>query len=232
MQKVAMIFLAIGFASAPSAPASEALQSLADIQASARAYALEQEGAAGRALEVTVGRLDPRLRLVRCATPLVASRSPGARDIGHTTVNVRCESDNRWSIFVPLTVRERIDVLVAARALAAGDVLSATDVTLAPTWVMRSPDRYLTDPGSAIGQVLRRPLAAGAPLSSQSLRNQRTVRRGSIITLAFDDGPVTIRVSGTALQDGAVGERIQVRNPSSRRVVEGIVAADGSVLVR
>jgi flagella basal body P-ring formation protein FlgA len=39
-------------------------------------------------------------------------------------------------------------------------------------------------------------------------------------------------MAGVALQDGAVGDRIQARNSNSRRVVEGIVGADGIIRVR
>ena len=70
---------------------------------------------------------------------------------------------------------------------------------------------YTTDPNPRVGCVL--------------------VRRGQIVTLVAGGGPVEIRTTGKALADGAAGERVRVRNERSNRIVEGVVAEDGTVRV-
>jgi flagella basal body P-ring formation protein FlgA len=51
------------------------------------------------------------------------------------------------------------------------------------------------------------------------------------VTLVGRNGSFEVRAQGKALADAGAGERVRVENLSSRRVVEGQVRADGSVLV-
>ena len=44
-------------------------------------------------------------------------------------------------------------------------------------------------------------------------------------------GGVEVRMNGKALGDAGENQRVRVENLSSRRVVQGIVAADGEVWV-
>lgn len=185
-----------------------------------------------RETALTLGRLDPRLRLAACDIPLQASQNPGARLLGVTSVKVRCDGSIPWSIFVPALLREKRTVVVATRTLAAGQQLRQEDVATQAVWISDAATHYLEDVSQAVGKQTQRMLPAGAPLPVQGLRSPRAIRRGARITLALTRGPLAIRVGGVALQDGAVGERIQVRNTSSRRIVEGVISDDGVVMVR
>jgi flagellar basal body P-ring formation protein FlgA len=210
--------------------AGAALQRLDDITATAHDYLTARDAGGTYEIEITLGRLDPRLRLAACAVPLTAAQAPGARRLGHSSVNVRCEG--LWSIFVPVTIREKRLVAVATAALPAGHPLTETDFRLEPTWVLDLSGGYIDNANLAVGQVTTRPLQAGVPLLAQGLRRPRAVKRGATITLALAHGPLAIRVGGVALQDGAVGDRIQVRNSSSQRIVEAEIHPDGTAVVR
>ncbi|MGH8597625.1 MAG: flagellar basal body P-ring formation chaperone FlgA [Gammaproteobacteria bacterium] len=204
------------------------LQPLNEIAATARAYFVAQ--AVDRELDITVGRLDARLRLVRCPTTLLATQSPGARTQGHTSVNVRC--DSAWSIFVPVTIREKHALAVAASALPTGHLLTNEDIRFEPTWILDASRDYLFQKRDAEGRRTTRPIAAGTPLTAGMLRTSRAVKRGAAVTVALARGPLAIRVAGVALQDGAIGDRIQVRNAGSKRVVEAEIRGDGTLVIR
>ena len=49
--------------------------------------------------------------------------------------------------------------------------------------------------------------------------------------MLYIDGPLTIMAAGSALQDGAVGQIVKVRNDDSGVTVSGRVRGDGSVVV-
>ncbi|MBI2802775.1 MAG: flagellar basal body P-ring formation protein FlgA [Gammaproteobacteria bacterium] len=222
--------LLAGFAA--SAIATPAIQSLADIQTAAADWLRGQASAGGREVEVLANRLDPRLRLVACDAPLTVAQGPGAKQIGYTSVSVRCEGVNPWSLFVPVVVRERIPVVVATTALPAGKILGPHDTKLESQWVLDGAQQVVRSPDGAVGRITVRQIAAGEVLLQGALRTVRAVRRGEIVVLALEQGPVAIHMGGTAMQDGAVGERIQVRNATSRRVVEGTILEPGLVVVR
>ena len=59
----------------------------------------QTQGLPGR-VEVNQGGVDPRLSLTRCDN-LEAFQPSGARLWGNSTVGVRSQSPERWSLFVP-----------------------------------------------------------------------------------------------------------------------------------
>ncbi|MGD9602597.1 MAG: flagellar basal body P-ring formation chaperone FlgA [Gammaproteobacteria bacterium] len=208
------------------------VQDLAAIRAAAEAHVTDTRSGGSTDLQVTVGRLDARLRLPACELPLSATQPPGAPGLGPTSVNVRCDGAAPWSIFVPVMVREKRRIVVATRALPAGHTVAATDVTVQEKWIGERTAQYFEDAAAVVGKQVQRPLPAGAVLPVNGIRSPRAIRRGANITLALERGPIAVRMAGVALQDGAVGDRIQARNTNSRRVVEGIVGVDGVLRVR
>jgi flagella basal body P-ring formation protein FlgA len=109
--------------------------------------------------------------------------------------------------------------------------LTADAITTTTRLLANAPGGVLTAQDSALGRIAVRDLAAGTVLNANMLEAPRTVRRGQAVTVALASGAVAVRVAGTALRDGALGERIPVRNLNSRRVVEGVIRADGLVEV-
>ena len=93
------------------------------------------------------------------------------------------------------------------------------------------PAGTLDDPALAVGRLATRSLQAGALLNDAALKAPQVVRRGQTVVLSLEEGPIGIQLSGEALGPGAPGDRIKVRNTSSRRVVEGVVTEDGGVRV-
>lgn len=206
-------------------------QPLDDIRAVARGFLLSEAGGADSGADVEVGRLDARLRLRRCSVPLTPYLPPGGRVSGHTSVGVRCEGEVPWSLFVPALVRHEQPLVVAARPISRGATLTAEDVTTVTRLLPSAPGGVLASPDAAIGRVAMRDIAAGSTLNASQLKAPQVVRRGQSVTLSLASGSVAVRVAGTALRDGTLGERIPVRNVNSKRVVEGVVLADGVVEV-
>jgi len=226
--------IVLGLALALGALAVEAraeIQALDEIRGTARDFLLAEAGGREAGVEVEVGRLDARLKLQRCSLPLTPFMPPGGRTSGHTSIGVRCEGDMPWTLFVPALVRRAQDLVVAARPIARGTTLSAADLTTVTKLLPNAPAGVLESPEAALGRVAMRDIAAGTALNANQLKAPQIVRRGQAVTLSLASGPVAVRVAGTALKDGTLGERIPVRNANSKRVVEGVVLADGLVEV-
>jgi len=187
---------------------------------SIRAAALD---IAGLEAELTI---DPALKLPRCGIRLQARRS------GHGTVEVSCPKASGWRLFVPVRIRRDQSVLVLTRGVAAGDTVSADMLAQETRDATRVVGAPLTDPSSAIGQTIRRALAAGSVLTAAHLRAPDAVRRGDQVTLISRQGGIEVRMAGRALAAGSLGERISAENMSSHRRVQGVVMGDGEVRVR
>lgn len=178
--------------------------------------------------EASADPIDARLRLPACAAPLDAASNAGGGG-RRWTVAVSCRAPQAWTVYVPVQVARHAGVVVATRNLAAGSVLAAADLRLEPRDTATLAQGYLDDPAPALGQRLNRPLAAGAALAPTALARAAIVRRGDLVTLVGRSGGFEVRGQGKALANGAPGERLAVENSSSRRVVQGQVAADGTV---
>jgi flagellar basal body P-ring formation protein FlgA len=81
------------------------------------------------------------------------------------------------------------------------------------------------------GKVARRTLLPGKPISVAAVDSPRVVSAGAHVKLIFNEGGLIITTYGTALQPGAVGDVIRVRNLDSGLSVSGRVQADGAIRV-
>lgn len=201
------------------------------LQAATRFIAAEARNAHGERFDVSVtpGRLDSRLRLRRCEHELEAFPGPGTRMAGQTTVGVRCPGPVTWTLYVPVHVGVHGDVLVLAHPLPRGTLLEESQLRVERHDVGRLPGGYLADIGAARHMVLRRALPAGTVLTPQMVEPPRLVQRGQRVILMAESAAISVRVAGEALADGGLGDRVRVRNLSSRQVVEGTVLSRGVV---
>lgn len=181
-------------------------------------------------IAVSAGPLDDRLRLRACDESLEAFMAPGTRTSGNTTVGVRCQGPVSWTLYVPVQIEVYGEVLVLSEPLPRGTLLQPAQLRLERHDVGRLVSGgYLADPEAARGMVLRRALQAGTVLTPQMVEPPRLVERGQRVLLLADTGSVAVRVEAEAMGDGALGERVRVRNLSSQKIVEGQVVSHGVV---
>lgn len=220
---------------AAAATAGQAVQPLDSIAAAAsRRLQAEAEAAWGgdaeATIEITVGRLDGRLRLPACSLPLETELPPGGRALGAVAVGVRCPAP-AWSLFVPARVAVKRPVVVLAVSRPRGATLAESDLAMEARDLAALAGGYITDPDELVGKSLRRTLQARAVLLPSHAEAPELVRRGERVTLQAAAGTISVQVEGEALADGALGDRVRVRNLATRRVVEGTVGGAGLVLM-
>ena len=150
----------------------------------------------------------------------------------NTTVRVACPGPKPWSLYVPVSVKHYQPVVVLARPVAPGSILTSDDLRLEDRSVNGLVSGYFSHPDQVIGKQMRRSMGVGQAVSRMAVLAPKLVSRGErVIVLAGLKG-LEVRVEGTVLMDGAVGDRVRVRNERSQRVVEGTLAPDGTVRVR
>lgn len=204
---------------AAAAAAGNARQPLDEVERAAEAFVAQQSGSTS----VVAAKLDRRLNLAPCERRLEAFLRPGARLANRTIVGVRCPGERPWKVYVPVHLAVDEDVLVLTRALPRGHLLEAGDLTRERRDVSRLSGGYARQPSEVLGQRLKRSLRAGSIVTPAVLSTRVLVRRGQSVTLRAHNDAVSIRVAGKALMDGALNQRIRVRNVSSGRIVEGLV---------
>ena len=129
-----------------------------------------------------------------------------------------------------IAVLER--VVVSRGFLPRGTVLGQEHIAVTEREVGVNGQGYIRDPAEALGKALRQPIHDGRVVTPAMLTRPKLVKRGDEVMILSQGGSFEVRMRGSALGDGAEGDRIRVRNLNSKRIVEGRIDADGSVIVR
>lgn len=122
-------------------------------------------------------------------------------------------------------------VWVAASPLKRGDSLHGADLTLERRDMLQCREA-LAELGSGDDLLeFTGPVQAGSPIYSRLLRSKPIVHRGQSLVALVQDGAMVITLKVEALEDGASGQIIRVRNPVSRRDLHGKVTDEQKILV-
>ena len=188
---------------------------------------IQVKGLPGEA-SFNIGSLDALNQLASCPAIDVALAS-GARAWGRTSVVVRCQAENPWTIYVQVQVRVVGEYLLTARSLSQGQVLVEADLTRTRGDLTDLPTGVLSDTNQALGKSMTQSVASGRPLRAEMLRPVLVVQQGQNVKLT-SSGP-GFQVSGSegkALANAAEGQVVQVRLANGH-VVSGIARAGGAV---
>jgi len=176
----------------------------------------------------TVGHIDPQNNLIPCPA-LEVSLPPGARAWGNTSVNVRCQAENAWSIFVPVRIRIISEYLVTARPLGQGQVVGETDLAKSRGDLASLPAGIVTEAAQAVGKSMAMSVSSGQPLRNDMLKQALVVQQGqSVKVLSKGPGFQVTSGDGRALNSAIEGQVVQVRIGNGH-IVTGI-ARPGSVV--
>lgn len=128
-------------------------------------------------------------------------------------------------------VERLIDVPVARRTLARGDLINASDIdTLAIRQKLIKADT-ITRVSDLIGQSPRRAIAAGKVIGADDVEIPLNVKRGDKIHLIYRLGAMELSAQGRAVQDGRPGDRIRVVNIDSNKPLQGTVTGESRVVI-
>jgi flagella basal body P-ring formation protein FlgA len=152
---------------------------------------------------------------------------------GDVALNFHLRIDDR--LVKVLLVRGRVDVysqvIVAARSVARGEVITAAAVRAHRVDQGRVPPGLATSAKQVIGLQALVALRPGQKIYVSQVRSPRLIRRGEEVTILVQKGGLRISAPGRALTDGHVGGRVAVMNLASRRKIMARVQSPGVVTV-
>lgn len=226
------LLLGIVLSYLPSMASADTKESHARIASTARAYIASRHPWQKLSSKVSVNELDPRTKLSKCPGKLEAFLSPGAKIKRRTTVGVRCTSGQRpWKIYLPVTVEAYARVMVAQHPIGPGTLITAGDVSWTKRDIASLGYGYLPSLGDSGGYESKRSIAQGAVLTPNMVVASSIISKGQRVQLNSSAGPVSVSMMGIALQNGALGSRILVKNLNSGKQLEGVVESDNTVLL-
>jgi len=140
----------------------------------------------------------------------------------------RCPDGQGWRH--DFVVRARMSALVAVTAapVGANQTLGESDVTLERRDVTNLRDP-IGAPEDAVGQSSRRSLRAGEVLRASALVAPIAVKRGDGVLMSARQDGIEVSMAGEALDAGARGAVVRVKNSASGQVVRMRVVGAGAV---
>ena len=215
---------------AASRPAPEAA-----LQDGVKGWVAEQQKVPAERVELLP--FDPRLRIQACDAALQFDQPFSSPE----TVRVRCPQPV-WQLFARVQLRQgrmnagtaqgeptsappaaRVPVVVATSVVPRGTVLTEAHVRLAPVDTPSVGSPAFEKVSDVMHAEVLRDLRPGTPIRSQDVRPALLVRRGQMVLLTVGQGGFMISARLEALQDGRMGEQIQLRNRESGRIMTGVV---------
>jgi flagellar basal body P-ring formation protein FlgA len=182
-------------------------------------------------VNIQMSQLDPRLRLRQCSLPLTSTLAPGSQFSGKTTVHLRCNSTSPWTVYIAAQIKLYGKVMQTGQPLARGHVLRKDDLVAVEEDLSRIRYGYFINKENLIGKQLKRQLPQGRIIKANYVKSQTLVKRGELVSIVAENTGYSVKMTGTAMSSGARGDRIRVKNTSSKRIVEGIIKEAGVVSI-
>lgn len=165
-----------------------------------------------------VARIDPNLRMPSCSRALSLKKNE-ARMLGRISVQVRCNGSNPWQIYVPVTIKAFQQVVTAATQLRREQRLEAGLVELTEKEVSNLTQGYFSSVEEVTGKSLKRPVPFNGVIQPNMLVEAMVIKRGDEVVILAKSGSLSVKSAGIAVNDGRIGQQIQVKNKASKRVI-------------
>ena len=182
-------------------------------------------------IKIQVNAPDSRLKLRQCDKQLTLDTTNLPAAGGNTTVQVKCDNDTPWSLYISSNIEIWGEVVAASTSIARGQVIEEDNISLARTNIAAARNGSLISVDSAIGLEARRSIRPHQVIRNQDLVEPLVIRKGDAVQVAALLGGLRVITPGTALGNGRIGEQITVTNNRSNRKVRAKVIAEGLVEV-
>ncbi len=123
------------------------------------------------------------------------------------------------------------DVWVTRSTLTAGNTFDAADLETRRVDMFRERDSLPATIGDR-SYIFARGVAAGRVLTWRDITRRPLVRKGEAVEVSAVDGSLVVTMKAVAMENGAQGDTVRVRNPDSRKDFAALVVDENRVQVR
>lgn len=143
------------------------------------------------------------------------------------TITERDEVRQVTQVLAEVAIRQ--SVVVAARAINRGEVISSRSLGMQPLVYKRLDEVGLTDSEPLVGQRARRFIPQGSTLSIRDVEPVPLVRRNDLVTVWVYRGNLVIKGAAKALGDGGYGDVVDLKNEASQQTFSAVVTGPKTV---
>lgn len=141
-------------------------------------------------------------------------------------------TDPAWQVRGRVEVSLLLPVWVAARDIAKGQSISASDLVEKALDVSRIQRGFTPSNHSLLGHKSNRHLRSGQLIGELDLQKVWAVKQGEGVLIRAGEGEFSATTRGEALENGGIGDGIRVKNLSSGKEIQAWVTDTGEVETR
>jgi flagella basal body P-ring formation protein FlgA len=132
---------------------------------------------------------------------------------------------------IPITanIKKYMKVIEAKKDIPKGKILTTEDLKTAEIEFKRRSG-YITEIENVVGKVAKRDIKKGTVIRNSLLKPNYKVRKRKKVKIVYRNRNINIELMGLALEDGAVGDIIKVKNISSGKVILCKVVKENTVI--
>ncbi len=139
------------------------------------------------------------------------------------TIQFFVDGEKERSLRVAGKVDVMRDVLHAVRLVKRNEVLTDADLDVQRLNIAEAPDRYAENLDQAVGKRVLRDIRARQPVLLSDLDEPPALKRGSAVTIVYDQPGLKLTAKGQTREDGSVGATVRVVNLMTKRTVSCLV---------
>jgi len=181
------------------------------------------------AIEIIIGKLDPRLKLRNCQHELNTQLLNPEKVIGKTTLMVSCKAPVAWKVFVSAKILKYVDVVVATQNIKRHAIITAQDIAIKRVEISNLRKRPITDMSHALGTSAKRQIRRDSVVFEYLTC---LICKGDNVQITAQNRYFDINVEAVALADASIGETTLVRNAKSKRVFNAVVTGKNQLKVK
>ncbi len=193
----------------------------ADVAARVKREILMKMPWPGERVEVEVVPPRERIVLPEGSVTMKVEFPAGYEFIGRGSVRVRISVDGRRTktVWVRTDLRVYKDIVVATRPILRNEILGEGDLEVERRLLASIPRGIFGNIRDVTGMRVKRKINRGSPLFESDLALPAVVKRGSMVTIVAEKGPLLVSTYGKAMEKGHVGKVIRVQNVASKKVI-------------
>ncbi len=149
------------------------------------------------------------------------------------TVSFRVNDRRVRKVAVSGKISIKQDVVMAARKIHSGELISEGDLTLETACIMSRKGRnVLTLKEAVVGKKAGRNIRAGQWITRVMIRDLPLVKKGKKVIIKAHSKSIQVSTLGKVLENGGAGDQVKVVNISSGKEILATVMAPGVVQVQ
>ncbi len=225
--KIVLAMLCLIYSGLSFAQSEQQYQDTNSLRIAAEEFLSMQTAGFPGKMNITIGKIDNRLKLPACANVL-PFMLPGSKPWGKISIGLRCSIPAPWTIYVSAQVQVTADYYVASTPLAQGQLIALTDIRKVSGDLSSLPIGVITNPQQVIGRSLITSLSSGSVLRMDAIKSTPAILQGQSIKVISAGPGFQVTTEALALNNANEGQVAKAKTISGQ-LVSGIARVGGII---